>query len=344
MLDLDERPGAAAPAVADKVAVRLRSEHPLYDAMSLRRQFDDQVRLRGCGLPGARDALVRQRRPGARRGVLRHGVRRRRHPERPALVPRRRMGGGPARDGADGAGGDHRRPRRRLHTIDPDAAGFSFDSPTEPDALLASMLAARHQMLDRFAGPQDPSSIRTALSWLEARAPHLDGPLRLCWGDARLPNMAFVDAHVSAVLDWEDLHLAWPVFDLAWFIYMDAISAIQGGLEQQRNCPTPRPRSPDGATAPGSTPTVWRGPPSTTPWKRPPAAAAFSSFVEPPGGGSDVAQAADAAFVHGLAIVMGVGAVINLLGVVVARHFLPSGPIGSDAADAADTDADPALA
>lgn len=65
-------------------------------------------------------------------------------------------------------------------------------------------------------------------------------------------------------------------------------------------------------------------------------AAALGGFhpLSPPGGGSDVAQAADAAFVHGLAIVMGVGAAINLLGVVVARHFLPSGPIGGDAADA----------
>ena len=88
-----------------------------------------------------------------------------------------------------------------------------------------------------WTGPDDLTTIRTALSWLEARAPHLDGPLRLCWGDARLPNMAFVDARVSAVLDWEDLHLAWPVFDLAWFIYMDAISAIQGGLERLAGLP-----------------------------------------------------------------------------------------------------------
>ncbi|MEZ5207282.1 MAG: phosphotransferase [Acidimicrobiales bacterium] len=223
--------------MADKVAVRLRNEHPLYDAMSLRRQFDDQIRLRSCGLPVPRCAgSAATTRCSARSSTpWRSSTASSR-----AICPRTTAAGGwPICQRRSGPplwwdAVDH---VVALHTIDPDAAGFSFDSPREADALMASMLAARHQMLDRFAGPDDLTTIRTALSWLEARAPHLDGPLRLCWGDARLPNMAFVDAHVSAVLDWEDLHLAWPVFDLAWFIYMDAISAIQGGLERLAGLP-----------------------------------------------------------------------------------------------------------
>ena len=237
VLDLDERPSAEAAAVADKVAVRLRNEHPLYDAMSLRRQFDDQIRLRSCGLPvpemrwfGSDDPVLGEEFYAMAfvDGVI------------PSDLPSYHGGGWLAdlpEAEQTALWWDAVNHVVALHTIDPDAAGFSFDSPREADALMASMLAARHQMLDRFAGPDDLTTIRTALSWLEARAPHLDGPLRLCWGDARLPNMAFVDARVSAVLDWEDLHLAWPVFDLAWFIYMDAISAIQGGLERLAGLP-----------------------------------------------------------------------------------------------------------
>jgi len=63
----------------------------------------------------------------------------------------------------------------------------------------------------------------------------------------------------------------------------------------------------------------------------PDASTALAGFhaLSPPGGGSAVAAAADGAFVHGLAVVMGVGAVINLAGVLVARHFLPSGPVSA---------------
>jgi len=51
VLDLDERGTPDGPSTQEKVAVRLLNEHPLYDAMSLRRQYDDQIRLRACGLP-----------------------------------------------------------------------------------------------------------------------------------------------------------------------------------------------------------------------------------------------------------------------------------------------------
>lgn len=55
--------------------------------------------------------------------------------------------------------------------------------------------------------------------------------------------------------------------------------------------------------------------------------------LSPPGTGSQVAQLADNAFVHGLGVIMAVGVVLNLAGVLVARWFLPTGPIGTTPAD-----------
>lgn len=236
VLGLDERPTPDVPATADKVAVRLLNEHPLYDAMSLRRQFDDQIRLRACGLP-----VPEMRWFGTDDDVL--------GPEFyamafvdgtiPSDLPSYHAEGWvtelsvPDRTALWWDAVDH---VVALHRIDPDAAGFTFDSPRDPEALVASMLASRRQMLDRFAGPDDLPSVRAALAWLD-HAPTPAGPLRLCWGDARLPNMAFHGPKVVAVLDWEDLHLAWPELDLAWFLYMDAISAAQSGVARLDGLP-----------------------------------------------------------------------------------------------------------
>lgn len=54
-------------------------------------------------------------------------------------------------------------------------------------------------------------------------------------------------------------------------------------------------------------------------------------------GDPEVAQLASDAFVHGLDVVMGVGAVINLAGVLIARHFLPDTPLDTTGGDDADS-------
>ena len=51
-LDLDVRAQPDDTPQADRVAVRLLNEHPFYEGMDLRRQFDHQIRLRDeAGLP-----------------------------------------------------------------------------------------------------------------------------------------------------------------------------------------------------------------------------------------------------------------------------------------------------
>lgn len=238
VLDLDERATPDGPSTQEKVAVRLLNEHPMYDAMSLRRQYDDQIRLRACGLPvpemkwfGTDDDVLG---PELYAMGFVHG-------DIPSDLPSYHAEGwltelSPAdRTTLWWDAVDH---VVALHRIDPEAHGFTFDSPRDPDALITEMLDARQVMLDRFAGPDDLPSVRSALAWLHDNAPTPAGPLRLCWGDARLPNMAFDGPRVSAVLDWEDLHLAWPEVDLAWFLYMDAMSAVQSGVERLEGFPS----------------------------------------------------------------------------------------------------------
>lgn len=57
--------------------------------------------------------------------------------------------------------------------------------------------------------------------WLLANQPE-DEPVALCWGDAKVSNLLFDDqGDVTAVLDWEMVHLGNPVDDLAWWMTLD---------------------------------------------------------------------------------------------------------------------------
>jgi aminoglycoside phosphotransferase (APT) family kinase protein len=65
--------------------------------------------------------------------------------------------------------------------------------------------------------------------WLRAELPpHTDR--LLCWGDARIGNMLFVDDRPSGVLDWEMACLGPPEVDLAWWLVFDLIHTVGRGL------------------------------------------------------------------------------------------------------------------
>lgn len=60
-----------------------------------------------------------------------------------------------------------------------------------------------------------------AVQWLRENLPISVGPPALCWGDARIGNQLFVEHRVRAVLDWEMVHIGDPMWDLAWFLWLD---------------------------------------------------------------------------------------------------------------------------
>lgn len=230
-LDLDVRAQPDDAPQADRVAVRLLNEHPFYEGMDLRRQFDHQIRLRDeAGLP-----VPEMRWFGT---------------DDPALGPQFFAMSFVDGDIPSDIPSYHQEPWLlalttpereelwrdaldhlvRLHTTDWHAAGFTFDDADDDEAALVDTLVAnRRAQLARLDQADHAPTIGAAIDWLDAHRPSGLGPRRLCWGDARLPNMAFQGARCVAMLDWEDLHLGWPQFDLAWFVFMDAASAAGSG-------------------------------------------------------------------------------------------------------------------
>jgi aminoglycoside phosphotransferase (APT) family kinase protein len=69
--------------------------------------------------------------------------------------------------------------------------------------------------------PPDPL-VHEGIEALRRTVPS-DPPRGLSWGDARPGNMLFLGTEVAAVLDWEIVSLAGPLFDLAWWRMFDRI-------------------------------------------------------------------------------------------------------------------------
>ena len=116
-----------------------------------------------------------------------------------------------------------------LGVLDPCPAGGSR---------LGAKLDQWERMLS-WASPDEHHAVpSTALKWLrETCPPDVDEPA-LCWGDSRIGNQLFdgVDdaatVHVSAVLDWEMVHVGDPIQDLGWFTWLDHTQSA--GLGQPR--------------------------------------------------------------------------------------------------------------
>jgi aminoglycoside phosphotransferase (APT) family kinase protein len=75
-----------------------------------------------------------------------------------------------------------------------------------------------------------------ALDWLEAHR-FVPRDVRLCWGDARLPNLVFRDDTVVGVLDWEMAFLGDPEADLGWWLFMDWATGPGYGLPRLAGLP-----------------------------------------------------------------------------------------------------------
>lgn len=91
-----------------------------------------------------------------------------------------------------------------LHSIDPDR----LPAASEPDPL-----GSIRDLIDLFAEPV--ATFEFALRWLDGHRPPSRAPV-IVHGDFRLGNLLVTERGLSAVLDWELVHLGDPVEDLGW--------------------------------------------------------------------------------------------------------------------------------
>lgn len=93
----------------------------------------------------------------------------------------------------------------RLHSVDP--SGLPAATELEP-------LGTMRSLLDGFGEPVP--TFEYALAWLERHRPAPTGRA-IVHGDFRLGNLLVDPAGLTAVLDWELLHVGDPAEDLGWF-------------------------------------------------------------------------------------------------------------------------------
>jgi aminoglycoside phosphotransferase (APT) family kinase protein len=73
----------------------------------------------------------------------------------------------------------------------------------------------------RWVGLPMPDEVLALGEWVRKHRPN-DPGIHLSWGDARIGNMMFGDDfRLAAVLDWDQMCLADPRHDLAWWLYFD---------------------------------------------------------------------------------------------------------------------------
>lgn len=125
-----------------------------------------------------------------------------------------------------------------IHVQDPGTLALGpLEAPGPGDDACAWQLAHWSRYYEWVVGERRQPTLDAALDWLRARQPKALGPLRLCWGDARIGNMIFRDGRCVAVLDWEMASLGPPEMDLGWFLYMDRHHCEGVGAERLAGFP-----------------------------------------------------------------------------------------------------------
>lgn len=126
----------------------------------------------------------------------------------------------------------------KIHVLDWRAAGFGFLAGDRNERTpLERQLADYEAYLRRTMGGREHSACEAALDWMHRHRPAPREPVALCWGDARLSNMIFVDCRCVAVLDWEMITLGNPLQDLAWWITLDRCLSEGIGLPRLEGLP-----------------------------------------------------------------------------------------------------------
>jgi aminoglycoside phosphotransferase (APT) family kinase protein len=86
----------------------------------------------------------------------------------------------------------------------------------------------------RWIGVPLPDEVLALGEWVRANRPHVPG-VHLSWGDARIGNMMFgPDFRLAGVLDWDQMALADPRHDLAWWLYFNDSYSLGLGIAQPK--------------------------------------------------------------------------------------------------------------
>jgi aminoglycoside phosphotransferase (APT) family kinase protein len=100
----------------------------------------------------------------------------------------------------------------RLHRLE--LGLFDHLPPTTAQSAAADQLDAWYQQFERHRLEPHPGLVY-ALAWLRARPPRAHR-VSLVHGDLRFGNLLAHEGHLTALLDWEMVHLGDPVEDLGW--------------------------------------------------------------------------------------------------------------------------------
>jgi aminoglycoside phosphotransferase (APT) family kinase protein/putative sterol carrier protein len=127
-----------------------------------------------------------------------------------------------------------------LHELDWERLGLAFlGVPPEGLAMLDPELDYWEAYLD-WAREEPQPVLEASLRWLRANR-YAPARMRLCWGDARLPNTMFgPDGEVRALLDWDMTILSDPESDLAFLIALDWLLSEGTGVPRLEGFPGPQ--------------------------------------------------------------------------------------------------------
>lgn len=102
----------------------------------------------------------------------------------------------------------------RLHSLDPSAVGLA--PSRNPVACVSDYVRSWHELWHRRSTDHS-EMVEAGFAWLQAHIPQNVQRLALIHGDARPDNMlATADGRVTALLDWEFIHVGDPVEDLLY--------------------------------------------------------------------------------------------------------------------------------
>ncbi len=110
----------------------------------------------------------------------------------------------------------------RLHAQDP--AQFGHLAPTTVAAAAADQLAYWEELFHRQRLEPHPALVY-ALRWLRERLPTADR-VSVVHGDLRFGNLLYDGDRLTALIDWEMVHLGDPIEDLGW-VYRSLWSPVR---------------------------------------------------------------------------------------------------------------------